>query len=146
MDPTVSALLKSERNVGQRLSCLGCLEMVSSQHKLSSAGQTPLPRYLLAIVEGLPVTKGTSQKQVEDHPQSPNCLHLPTRGKGWALCFGELSLPESGLTEPPEGLRGIQVAGSQGWGLRELCPEALGFLSQCSFQICCFPSVVGPGY
>ena len=40
----------------------------------------------------------------------------------------------------------MQAAGIWDLHARMLCPEALDFLNQCSFQICYFPSVVCPGY
>lgn len=58
----MSTVLKSERKVGQRLSCQGYLGEVSSQPELSSPRLIIFPRHLLAVVEGLLVTEGTSWK------------------------------------------------------------------------------------
>lgn len=132
----MSTLLKTGRKVGQRyhagLPGSGIFSVWAEQHGTDSF----CPPTPLAIVEGLWVTKGTYLPEVSLSAAST----YKQGGKGgWGMCFSWANLSQS-WGWSPKGSRVIQATGIWAWGSKELCPEALHFLSQCSFQICYFPS------
>lgn len=74
-------------------------------------------RHLLAIVEGLLVTKEPSEKKTRGSPTLFQLI-LPTNKEE---TVGNMPLDIESL---PKGSRVIYAAGFWGWGSRELCPEA----------------------